>query len=54
MNQKVTVEPRNRYLDFLISPSFQGVCRLFALSFESTCGRTSYTKYYLPLIEIKD
>ena len=26
---KVTVEQQNRYLDFLINPSFQGVNRLF-------------------------
>ena len=32
---KVTVQQQNRYLDFLIDPSFQGVNRLFALSFEN-------------------
>ena len=51
---KVTVEQQNRYLDFLINPSFQGVNRLFVLSFENNSGRTSYTRYYLPLVEIKD
>ena len=30
---KETVEQQNRYLDLLISPSFQGVNRLFVLSF---------------------
>ena len=30
---KVTVQEQNRYLDFLINPSFQGVNRLFVLSF---------------------
>ena len=39
-------------LDFLINPSFQGVNRLFVLSFED--GRTSYKRYYLPLVEMKD
>ena len=51
---KVSVEHRNRYFDFVISPSFQGVKRLFVLSFENTSGRRSYTRYYLPLVEIKD
>ena len=41
---KVTVEQQNRYLDFLINPSFQGVNRLSVLSFENTVGRTSCTK----------
>ena len=50
---KVTLEQRNQYLDFLINPSFQGVHRPFALSFEHDGGRTSYTRYYLPLVEIK-
>ena len=52
--QKVTAKERNRYLEFLINPSFQGVNRLFVLSFENTDGRTSYTRYYLPLVEIRN
>ena len=51
---KVTVEQQNQYLDFLINPSFQGVNRLFVLSFQSKGGKTSSTRYYLPLAEIKD
>ena len=51
---KVTVQERNRYLNYLIDPSFQGVNRLFVLSFENTNGRTSYKIYYLPQVEIKD
>ena len=38
---------------FLIIPCFQVVNRLFVLSFEKNGGRTSYTRYYLPLVEIK-
>ena len=30
-----------RYLDYLIDPSFQGVNKLFVLSFEYNTGRTS-------------
>ena len=32
---QITEQPQNRYLDFLIGPSFQGVNRLFVLSFEN-------------------
>ena len=44
----------NRYLDFLIDPSFRGVNRLFVLSFKDEDDRESYKKYYLPTLEIKD
>ena len=36
-----------------IDPSFQGVNRLFVLSFEIENDRTVHTKYYLPTGEIK-
>ena len=45
---------QNRYLDYLINPSFQGVNRLFVLPFENENGRTSHSTYYLPKVEIKD
>ena len=45
---------QNRYLNHLINPSFQGVNRLFVLSFENENDRTSHSTYYLPKIEIKD
>ena len=51
---KVTVQEQNRYLDLLINPSFQGINRVFILSFGNNNGRTSYTRYYLPQVEIKD
>ena len=51
---KVTIQERNRYLDYLIDPGFQGVNRLFVLSFENNTGRTSYKEYFLPKIEVKD
>ena len=44
---------RNRYLGFLIDPSFQGVDGLFVLSFKDDCGRESHKQYYLPTMEIK-
>ena len=43
----------NPYLDFLINPGFQGVNKLFVLSFENNGGRTVHTKYYLSTVEIK-
>ena len=46
--------PQNRYLDYLINPSFQGVNRLFVLPFENEKSRTSHCTYYLPKVEIKD
>ena len=45
---------QNRYLNHLVDPSFQGVNRLFVLSFENENDRTSHSTYYLPKVEIKD
>ena len=52
--RKFSPERPNQYLDFLVDPSFQGVNRLFVLSFENENDRTVHTKYYLPTVEIKD
>ena len=38
----------------MINSSFQGVNRLFVLSFENENDRTSHSTYYLPKVEIKD
>ena len=43
----------NRYLNYLINPSFQGVNRLFVWSFENENDRKSHSTYYLPKVEIK-
>ena len=45
---------QNRYLNYLINPSFQGVNRLFILAFENENDRTSHSTYYLPKVELKD
>ena len=45
---------QNRYLNYLINPSFQGANRLFVLVFENENGRTSHSTYYLPKVEIID
>ena len=50
---KATNQVRNRYLYFLIHASFQGVNRLFVLSFKDENGQESYKQYYLLTVEIK-
>ena len=44
---KATIQAPIQHLDYLIDPSFQGVKRLFVLSFENDTGRTVHRKYYL-------
>ena len=46
--------PQNRYLNYLIDPSFQEVNRLFVLPFENETGIEVHTKYYIPNVEIKE
>ena len=41
------------YLNYSINPSFQGVNRLFVLSFENEDQRKSHSTYYLPKVETK-
>ena len=50
----MTIQALNSYFDYLIDPSFQGVNRLFVLSFENNTERTVDTGYYLLKVEIKD
>ena len=45
---------QNRYLNYLINSSFQGVNRFFVLSFENEDDRATHSLYYLPKVEIKD
>ena len=51
---KVSPKRQNQYLDFLIDSGFQGVNRLFVLSFENDEDRKVHTRFYLPKVEIKD
>ena len=46
---KTTNQAQNRYLDFLIDPSFQEVNRL-VLSFQNDDGRESHKQYYFPIV----
>ena len=50
---KVSTERQKQYLDFLIDPSFQGVNRLFVLSFENEDDRKVSTGYYLSKVKLK-
>ena len=44
----------NNNLNYLIDPTFNNLNRLFVLSFENEDDRTTFSKYYVPKIEIKD
>ena len=45
---------KNRFLDFLIDPSFQGLNRLFVLSFKDDDSQENHEQYHLSTVEIKD
>ena len=47
-------QKKKNNLNYLIDPTFDNVNRLFVLSFENEDDRTSYFKYYMPSVEIKD
>ena len=44
----------NNNLNYLTDPTFTNMNRLFVLSFENEEDRTSFSKYYVPKVEIKD
>ena len=50
----MTNKTKTNHLNHLIDPTFTRVNRLLVLSFENEEGRTSFSKYYVPKIEIKD
>ena len=41
-------------MNHLVDPDFQGVNRLFKLSFENEDDRRSHREYHLPKVTIKD
>ena len=51
---EVSNQTKNNNLNYLIDPTFTNVNRLFVLSFENENDRTSFSKYYMPKVEIKD
>ena len=44
----------NNHLNYLIDPTYINMNRLFVLSFENEANRSSFSKYYIPKVEIKD
>ena len=54
---KITTQPKNNNLDYLIDPTFKNINKLFALSLKNgNDGPTgdSFVKYYMSLVEIND
>ena len=47
-------QTNNNNLNYLIDPTFTNVNRLFVLTFENGDDRTSFSKYYVPKVEVKD
>ena len=50
---EMTNQTKTNHLNYLIDPTFTKVNRLFVLSFENEEDRTSFSKYYVPKVEIK-
>ena len=51
---EMTNQTKNNNLNYLIDPIFTKVNRLFVLSFENDNNRTSFSKYYVPNVQIKE
>ena len=51
---KMSNQAANNNLNYLIDPTFANVSRLFVLSFENKEDRISFSKYYVPKVEVKD
>ena len=49
----MTNQTKNNDLNYLIDPTFTKFNRLFFLSFENENNRTSFSKYYVPNVQIK-
>ena len=47
-------QPATNNLIFLIDPTFSNINRLFVLAFPNEEDRSSFSKYYMPNVEIKD
>ena len=50
----MTNQTKNNNINYLIDPTFTKVNRLLVLLFENENDRTSFSKYYVPNIQIKD
>ena len=47
-------QTKNNNLNYLIDPTFSEVNRLCLLCYENEDDRTSFSKYYVPKVKIKD
>ena len=50
----MTNQTKNNKLNYSIDPTFTKFNRLFVLSFENKNDRTSFSKYFVPDVQIKD
>ena len=50
----MTNQTENNNLNYFIDPTFTKVNRLFLLSFEKENDKTSFSKYHVPNVQIKD
>ena len=51
---EMTNQTKTDQLNHLIDPTFIKINKLFFLSFENEKDRISFSKYYVPKVEIKD
>ena len=51
---EMTKQTKTNHLNYLTDPTFTKVSRLFVFSFEYEEDRTSFSKYYVPKVHIKD
>ena len=51
---EMTNQTKNNNSNYLIDPTFIKVNRLLVLLFENENDRTSFSKYYVPNVQIKD
>ena len=51
---EMTNQTKNNNSNYLINPTFTNVNRLLVLLFENENDRTSFSKYYVPNVQIKD
>ena len=50
----MTNHTKNNNLNYLIDPKFTKINRLFVLLFENENDKTTFSKYYVPNVQIKD
>ena len=51
---QMTNQTKTNHLNYVIDTTFSKVNRLFVLSFKNEKDRTSFSKYYVPKVEIKN